>query len=211
MDKLLRLQPVSTEKHMMLLDYIAGFRASYYQAARAGLYVDSKKFTGKHAHIWYRAHQFKCEHTPRCRQVLDYLNIRRHDYLTFAKARANERRKIHFTAFNHAWFKGFVNRGSSPFAYRKIALIPKQLVSIVPPGVPANVTEFSTNGMQPNRLHSTRDNIAEYTSLLSFRLQPRVELLFHLTAVEAHWITSLIDSGRAVTLLERLSGWHLRA
>ena len=203
MDKLLRLQPVNTEKHMMLLDYIAGFRASYYQAARAGLYVDSKKFTGKHAHDWYKSHQFKCEHLPRCRQVLDYLNIRRADYLTFAKARAGERRKIHFTAFNHAWFKGFVNRGSSPFAYRKMALIPKQLVSIVP--------DYSTNGKFAGFERRHRIGEDDSGELLSFRLHSRVELLFRMSAVERQWTKALLESHRAVTLLERTTGFYLRA
>lgn len=198
MDKLLRLQPVTPEKHELLEQYVSGFRTVYYQAARAGLYADSEKFNRKNAHDWHRAHYYLCEHKPRCYLIMSYLNIKRREYLTWAKQQSADSRTIHFTAFNHAWWKGFINRTSSPFAYHKMALVPKQLVSVLP--------DFAVNG-------STRagEDEAVQEELLSFRLQPRTELLFRLTPVESQWTTALLKSHRAVTLLDRASGWFLRA
>lgn len=120
---------MTVEKDALLLHYIAEWRRTYWLAVRTAGRIETKENLRESAREWYRYHQFRCRHFPRCKTVGEFWKRSRFNpRLSWMRRELNGRRKIHSLAFEHAWYKGIHNRWTFEVSYRRLAIIPKKLV-----------------------------------------------------------------------------------
>lgn len=127
---------MTDEKANLLLKYMAGWRRTYRQAAWYATMLDSPERSKRLARRWYKAHQFHCDHFPKCRDIRDFWRRVRNPKLGERRRQVKEKRDIHSIAFAHAWHRGILRHRSFPYAHAGVALVPGRLV-IIEPGLVA--------------------------------------------------------------------------
>lgn len=119
---------MTDEKEELLARYLKEWRGTYTTAARFTNGIEKPERRRKSARLWYTAHQFRCDHTPRCRSLADFWKTYRNPAMQWMRNKLKDGRSIHHLAFSQAWYKGVKNRKWAPVSYRQLCLVPKQLV-----------------------------------------------------------------------------------